>query len=119
MWAAISRADHAFLTGRKPAAVATRYRDALGERLAASALSSARGQLEIFRRLGVRSEFVEAALAEIEQLTHADGAGIQGRARAGARRIACCSSPGTWWTTPSARRRASRARRRPKPPRAR
>ena len=31
MWAAISRADHAFLTGRKPAAVATRYRDALAD----------------------------------------------------------------------------------------
>jgi len=67
-WAAISRADHAFLTGRKPAAVATRYRDALAD-ASQFAASSARGQLEIFRKLGVRSEFVEASLAEIDNLT--------------------------------------------------
>ena len=68
LWVAISRADHAFLTGRKPAAVATKYREALAS-ASHFALSSARGQLEIFRRLGVRSEFVDAALADIEQLS--------------------------------------------------
>ena len=68
MWAAIGRADHAFLTGRKPAAVATRYREALAT-APSFGVASARGQLEIFQRLGVRSEFVEAALAAIDGLT--------------------------------------------------
>ncbi len=48
MWVAISRADHAFLTGRKPAAVATRYREALAT-APSFGVASARGQLEIFR----------------------------------------------------------------------
>lgn len=67
LWAAISRADHAFLTGRKPAAVANRYREALAK-APGFAVASARSQLEIFRRLGVRPEFVEAALAAIDRL---------------------------------------------------
>ena len=120
MWVAISRADHAFLTGRKPAAVATKYREALAD-APQFATSSARGQLEIFRTLGVRGEFVDAALAAIDALTApAPSASKRHRGRRRQRRrIGCCSSPVTWWTAPSARRRAFRARRPPKPPRAR
>jgi len=70
-WAAISRADHAFLTARKPAAVATKYREALAN-ASQFAAASARGQLEIFRTLGVRGEFVDAALAAIDGLTAAE-----------------------------------------------
>jgi tetratricopeptide (TPR) repeat protein len=67
MWAAISRADHGFLTGRKPTAVANKYSEALAN-ATDFARSSVRAQLEIFRSVGVRSDFVQAAQAAIDRL---------------------------------------------------
>jgi len=67
MWAGISRADHAFLTARRPTAVARKYAEALAS-ASEGGRGSARAQLEIFQRLGVRSEFVAAALGAIDTL---------------------------------------------------
>lgn len=59
MWTRISEADLAFLTGRRAMAVAQRYREALAD-APAFAIDSVREQIDIFRRLGLRSECVEA-----------------------------------------------------------
>ena len=71
MWVAISRADHAFLTGVKPAAVANKYAEALAN-APEFARTATRAQLEIFRRLGIRTAFVDAALAVIDGLVALD-----------------------------------------------
>ena len=63
-WVRISEADFAFLTAAKPKAIAQRYRDAVKD-ASDFALGSARDQLELFRRLGVRAEFAAEALAAI------------------------------------------------------
>jgi hypothetical protein len=68
MWAAISRADHAFLTARRPTAVASKYTEALAN-APDFGRSAARSQLEIFRRVSLRSEFVEASLAAIDAVS--------------------------------------------------
>jgi hypothetical protein len=67
MWAAISRADHAFLVGQRPAAVAARYREALHD-APDFGRDAARSQLALYRRLGLRTEFADAALAAIDQV---------------------------------------------------
>jgi hypothetical protein len=67
LWTAISDADLALVTSRRPALVAQRYRDALSD-APAFALSSVADQLAIFRRLEVRSEFVGPALAVVAEL---------------------------------------------------
>ena len=65
MWARISEADFAFATLPTPRAVARRYDEALTN-ATKFGKSAARDQIEIFRRLGVRTEFVEEALAAID-----------------------------------------------------
>jgi len=65
---AISRADHAFLTGTRAAAVANRYAEALAN-AHDFARTATRAQLEIFRKVGVRTNFVDAALAAIDAPT--------------------------------------------------
>jgi len=67
MWAAISRADHAFLTGARPAAAANKYAEALAN-ATDFARGSTRAQLDIFRKVGVRIPFVDAALEVIDRL---------------------------------------------------
>lgn len=57
MWTRISEADHALLVGRRPKAVAQRYREALAD-APAFAVESVREQIAQFRQLGVRSEIV-------------------------------------------------------------
>src|SRR4030095_3424190 len=74
MWAAISRADHAFLTGRKASAAAAKYTAALST-APDFARATARAQLEIFRKVDVRGEFVAAALAAIDDLCRAAATG--------------------------------------------
>jgi Tetratricopeptide Repeats-Sensor len=66
MWAAISSADHAFLTALTPRTVAAKYRAALAN-APGFARESARAQAQIFQRLGVRLEFVNEALAAIDE----------------------------------------------------
>jgi hypothetical protein len=64
MWLDISEADHAFLTASRPRGVVRRYIQAL--RGAQSfAVHSARQQLELFDRLGVRSELTREVLAAL------------------------------------------------------
>jgi tetratricopeptide (TPR) repeat protein len=65
MWARISEADCAFATLPTSRAVARRYDEALSN-ATKFGKSAARDQIEIFRRLGVRLEFVEEALAAID-----------------------------------------------------
>lgn len=67
LWVAISEADCALLTGKRPGPVGQRYRDALAK-APDFALDSVAEQLSIFRRLGVRSEFVAQAMAAVEEL---------------------------------------------------
>jgi hypothetical protein len=61
-WAALSEAELKLLTAARAAPAASRYRQALIA-APAFAVDSARRQLERYRRLGVRHEHVEAALA--------------------------------------------------------
>jgi hypothetical protein len=72
MWADISAADHAFLTGTKPAACARRYSEAL-QNAPGFGRSSAKAQIEIFLKLGVRAAFAREALAAIDTLAKDDG----------------------------------------------
>ena len=67
LWMAISDADLALLTGRRPGLVAQRYRIALSN-APLFARGSVADQLAILRRLDVRGEFVEQALAVVEEL---------------------------------------------------
>ena len=67
LWARITEADVAFLLSKRPKAVAQRYRAALTE-ASGFAISSAREQLELFERLGVRAEFVAEALQVVREL---------------------------------------------------
>lgn len=62
VWLEISRADFQCLTKSNPKRVALAYRQALAE-ADAFAIDSARGQLLIFQRLGVKHDNVAAALA--------------------------------------------------------
>ena len=57
LWTRISEADHALLTGRRPKAVAQRYREALAD-APAFAIESVREQLDIFQQLAIRKDFV-------------------------------------------------------------
>jgi hypothetical protein len=63
-WTEISAADLAFCTGTRPPMVAQRYRQALAG-APAFAVDAVRDQIEIFQQLGVRPEFVTAALAAV------------------------------------------------------
>jgi len=66
---AISEADHAFLTGRRPRTVAQRYREALTD-ASIFAVNTVKEQLAVFDRLQVRSDFVQevhTALDEVSQ----------------------------------------------------
>ena len=67
MWARITEADVAFLLSKRPKAVAQRYRAALTE-ATGFAITSAREDLELFERLGVRAEFVAEALQVVREL---------------------------------------------------
>jgi tetratricopeptide repeat protein len=67
LWIAISEADCALLTGKRPGPVGQRYREALAK-APDFALNSAADQLAIFRRLGVRAEYVAQAMAVVEEL---------------------------------------------------
>jgi hypothetical protein len=64
-WTEISAADLAFCTGTRATAVAQRYRQALAG-APTFAVDAVRDQIAIFEQLGVRSEFVTAALAAID-----------------------------------------------------
>ena len=70
LWTRISEADHAFLTGRRPKAVAQRYREALAD-APAFASETVREQHEVFRQLAIRTEFV----AELQPLLANFGSG--------------------------------------------
>lgn len=61
-WLQLSEADLRLLTADRPQAVAAGYQRALAS-ASEFAVASARQQLELYRRLGVRSANVEAALA--------------------------------------------------------
>lgn len=74
LWTRISEADHAFLTGRRPKAVAQRYREALAD-APAFAVEAVREQLEIFGQLGIRSEFVAEVQAVLTSIEGRGGAG--------------------------------------------
>ncbi|MFZ5509355.1 MAG: tetratricopeptide repeat-containing protein [Pseudomonadota bacterium] len=67
LWTAISEADFALITDRRPGLIAQRYRNALSG-APDFARSSVADQLTIFRRLEVRSDFAGAALAVLEEL---------------------------------------------------
>lgn len=77
LWTRISEADHALLTGRRPKAVAQRYREALSD-APVFTVDSVREQVSLLRQLGVRSDFVaeiDALLAGLESQAGAtDGA---------------------------------------------
>jgi tetratricopeptide (TPR) repeat protein len=66
MWATISRADLGFLIGQRATAVANRYREAVAN-APDFARSTARAQVELFRKLGVRTDFADAAIAAIDE----------------------------------------------------
>jgi len=68
MWAAISEADHAFLTASKAKAVRWKYAQTLAN-ASSFARESVRGQLQIFQRVGVLDNVAEAlaALDEAEK----------------------------------------------------
>jgi len=72
-WLELFEADLALLTATRPKAVAQRYRDALTDR-PASVFSSVYGRLDMFRQLGVRKDFVAAALATLDELSAAQPA---------------------------------------------
>ncbi len=74
VWMRMSEADFSFLTSAKAAAVGRAYRQALADVPEFDA-SSAREQLELFRMLGVRNEFVAAALAVFDELAPRPSAG--------------------------------------------
>ena len=67
MWLEISEADLAFLVSNRPGRVAQRYREALQGK-SGFPIHSARAQLNLFARLGVRSEFASEALKVIDEL---------------------------------------------------
>lgn len=67
MWARISEADHAFLTGRRPMAVAQRYREALAD-APSFAIEAVCDQQQFFEQLGVRSAFVTEVQAVLTGL---------------------------------------------------
>lgn len=73
MWTRISEADHALLVGRRPKAVAQRYREALAD-APAFAVESVREQIAQFRLLGVRSEIVAEVDAVLGGLDGRPGA---------------------------------------------
>jgi len=66
MWTLISSADLTLLTSSKPRLVAQRFREALAD-APGFAISAVRDQLEMFRQLAVRPEFVAAALAAVDE----------------------------------------------------
>ncbi len=74
LWTRISEADHAFLTGRRPKAVAQRYREALAE-APDFAIEAVREQHEIFQQLCIRSDFVAEVQPILASLDgrHGDG----------------------------------------------
>jgi tetratricopeptide (TPR) repeat protein len=57
LWTRISEADHAFLTGHRPKAVAQRYREALAD-APAFVIDAVREQHEVFGQLAIRTDFV-------------------------------------------------------------
>jgi hypothetical protein len=67
LWMRMSEADLAFLTATNPKAAARCYREALTGALPFDT-SSARYQLDIFERLGIRAEFVAEAVHVFDEL---------------------------------------------------
>ena len=76
LWAGISEADHAFVTGCRASFVAQRYREALAE-APAFAIESVREQIGIFDRLGLRAELVAAVQGVLASLDDRRGANGQ------------------------------------------
>lgn len=74
LWTRISEADHAFLTGRRPKAVAQRYREALAD-APAFAIEAVCEQHEVFRQLGIRTEFVAEVQPVLANLGSRQGDG--------------------------------------------
>jgi hypothetical protein len=64
-WAAISRADLLFLTAERDPHVVQAYRDAV-PKSDAFAWEAARGQLQLFARVGVRAERAERVISELD-----------------------------------------------------
>lgn len=77
-WTRISEADYAFLTAMRPTAVGQRYRAATAG-VSEFARASARAQLRIFTELGVRTEFAEEGLRNIEEPPPAEPPGARAR----------------------------------------
>lgn len=65
MWTRLSEAEHALVTGRRVKAVAQRYREALAD-APAFAIDSVREQIDLFRQLGLRIEYVAAVQAVLD-----------------------------------------------------
>ncbi len=80
LWTRTSEADHAFLTGRRPKAVAQRYREALAD-APAFAVETVREQHQVFRQLAIRTEFVAEVQPVLANLASGQG---DGDARSGA-----------------------------------
>ena len=67
LWSGISAADLAFLTATRPKSVAQRYREALAD-APSFAVDAVLTQTEIFRYVGVRTEFVVETLAVLAEI---------------------------------------------------
>ena len=75
IWTHLSEADYAFVTGRRPKAVAQRYREALAD-VPSFARESVQEQIDTFRQLGIRGEFVDAVQSVLDAIeSYADRAG--------------------------------------------